>query len=95
MKAARIARAKFSGVQSSSERSATPSALRVSQSQMNIIATSLECEFTALRAIGCAVMGDENMISSANTNGVLDVVLEGTGRMPTNLLKQPVLRKIC
>ena len=87
MKAARIARAKFSGVQSSSERSATPSALRVSQSQMNIIATSLECEFTALRAIGCAVMGDENMISSANTNGVLDVVLEGTGRMPTNLLE--------
>ncbi len=40
IKAARIARARFSGVQSSSERSATPSALRVSQSQMNIIATS-------------------------------------------------------
>ena len=27
---------------------------------MNIFATSLECEFTALRAIGCAVMGDEH-----------------------------------
>ena len=90
MKAARIARARFSGGLSSSEHSATASSLSIPDDQMKIIATSLACEFVALRAIGCAVMGDENMVSSANTNGALDVVLEGTGRMPTNLLEATV-----
>ena len=90
MKAARIARARFSGGHSSSEHSATASSLSIPDDQMKIIATSLACEFVALRAIGCAVMGDENMVSSANTNGALDVVLEGTGRMPTNLLEATV-----
>ena len=87
MKAARIARARFSGVHNSNEHMQTAASLTPSDVQLKKIASSIECEFIALRAIGCAVMGDENMASSANTNGALDVVLEGTGRMPTNLLE--------
>jgi len=70
MKAARIARARFSDCSDDDKTCAVKS--------------SLETEFLALRAIGCAVMGDEKMVSSANTTGALDVVLEGTlgfGRM--------------